>query len=70
MTVELKQKVQNELEKEKINYEVDGYGNIIVARKHRRKMQELGWSFDHKRKSWEKAYPMTKDSEEIAKLFA
>ncbi len=70
MSTELKQKVQSELENGGVTYEVDGYGNIIVARTNRRKMQELGWSYDHKRKSWEKAYPMTKNSEEIAKLFA
>lgn len=70
MTTELKQKVQGELQNKGVNYEVDAYGNIIVARKHRKKMLELGWQYNHKRKSWEKAYPMTKDFKEIAYIYA
>ena len=71
MTAETESKVINELNENGVKYETDDFGNIFVSRSERRNMNELGWSYDHKKKSWEKIYPLaTKGDKELAKLFA
>ena len=70
MTKKIEQAVINEFNNSNITFDRDEYGNIIVARKERKKMELNGWCYNHKKKTWNKDYPLKDNYKEIAYVFA